>query len=161
HRPAERTGPRDSLHRRTRRHRPGHTSCQAELMTSHPTLDGFACRVALAVARTTEAPRLGGDAEHVYPRKPVTKPRAALAARVAIDQGKVSRDEPAGPEGATVRHLLAHASGLPFDEGPTQSPQRRRVYSNLGFEQLGEHVAQAVGTSFAGWTCAVVIDPLE
>src|SRR5699024_5722229 len=115
-------------------------------MSSYPTLDAFDFPVALAVSSDTEVLSLDGDVEHVFAWKSVTKPLAALAALVAIDQGKVSLDEPAGP---------------PFDEGPTQSPQRRRVYSNLGFEQLGEHVAQAVGTSFAGWTRAVVIEPLE
>lgn len=130
-------------------------------MSSYPTLDAFDFPVALAVSSDTEVLSLDGDVEQVFPWKSVTKPLAALATLIAIDQGEVNLDEPAGPEGATVRHLLAHASGLPFDAGPTQSPQRRRVYSNLGFEQLGEHVAQAVGTSFADWTRAVVIEPLE
>src|SRR5262245_43470950 len=44
----------------------------------------------------------------------VTKPASALATLVAAEEGVVDLDEPAGPPGATVRHLLAHASGLPF-----------------------------------------------
>ena len=47
---------------------------------------------------------------------PVTKPLSAYAALVAIEEGAVELDEPAGPEGSTVRHLLAHTSGLAFDE---------------------------------------------
>ena len=37
---------------------------------------------------------------------------------VAAEEGIVDLDESAGPPGATLRHLLAHASGLPFDPGP-------------------------------------------
>ena len=33
---------------------------------------------------------------------------------VAAEEGALDLDEPAGPPGSTVRHLLAHASGLPF-----------------------------------------------
>src|SRR5690625_7796410 len=103
-----------------------------------------------------------GQTDTVFEWKSVTKPLAALATLVAIDQGKVALDEEAGPPGSTVRHLLAHASGLPFEAGaPAQSPERRRVYSNIGFDTLGDHVAQRVGTSFADWTNAVVLEPLE
>ena len=42
----------------------------------------------------------------------VTKPLTALTVLGAIDDGLVSLDDPAGPPGSTVRHLLAHASGL-------------------------------------------------
>ena len=45
----------------------------------------------------------------------VTKLLAAYAALVAAEEGAVDLDEPAGPEGSTVRHLLAHASGLAWD----------------------------------------------
>ena len=46
-------------------------------------------------------------------------------------------DEPAGPPGSTVRHLLAHASGLPFDgPRPISKPGKRRIYSNTGIEVL-------------------------
>ena len=131
-------------------------------MSSYPTLDSFDFPVSLAVSSDVQVLSLDGDVEAVRPWKSVTKPLAALATLVAVDRGLVRLDEPAGPEGATVRHLLAHASGLPFEEGaPTQSPELRRVYSNVGFDALGEHVAKQVGTSFADWTNAVVLEPLE
>ena len=54
---------------------------------------------------------------------------------VAAEEGIVDLDEPAGPPGATLRHLLAHASGLPFDPGaPVTRPGVYRVYSNYGFD---------------------------
>src|SRR3954452_22656246 len=61
----------------------------------------------------------------------VTKLATALATLVAAEEGTVDLDEPAGPPGATVRHLLAHASGLPFEgDVPIAKPGRRRIYSN-------------------------------
>ncbi|MFL5754759.1 MAG: serine hydrolase, partial [Chloroflexota bacterium] len=65
----------------------------------------------------------------------VTKPLTAVAVLVAVDRGVLRLDEPAGPPGATVRHLLAHASGLAPDEPTAISPaERTRIYSNAGFD---------------------------
>lgn len=131
-------------------------------MSTYPTLEAFDFAVSLAVSSETEIVSLDGDVEIVRPWKSVTKPLAALATLVAIDQGRINLDDPAGPDGATVRHLLAHASGLPFESGaPAQHPENYRVYSNLGFETLGGHVSQAVGQSFTEWTTSAVIEPLE
>jgi CubicO group peptidase (beta-lactamase class C family) len=68
----------------------------------------------------------------------VTKLVTAYAVLVATESGQIDLDEPAGPQDSTVRHLLAHASGLPF-EGlePISGPGRRRIYSNAGFDILG------------------------
>ena len=82
-----------------------------------------------------------GPVEHEFRWASVTKPATALATLVAAEEGVVDLDEPAGPPGATVRHLLAHASGLPFEGGtPIAEPGKRRIYSNTGFEQLAAHV---------------------
>lgn len=130
-------------------------------MSTYPTLDSFTFNTALAVSNSRDVLSLDGDVEQVFDWKSVTKPLAALASLVAIDEGHLGLDDPAGPEGATVRHLLAHASGLPFEDGPTQSPEKRRVYSNVGFVALGEHVSQAVGTDFWSWVRSSVVEPLE
>jgi CubicO group peptidase (beta-lactamase class C family) len=75
-----------------------------------------------------------GESERVFPWASVTKPVVALAVLVAAEEGVVDLDEPAGPPGSTVRHLLAHASGLPLEAGPPMAPPgRRRIYSNAGF----------------------------
>ena len=80
----------------------------------------------------------------------MTKLATAVAALVATEEGIVSLDEPAGPPGSTVRHLLAHASGLPLDgEAPIAAVGTRRIYSNAGFEALAAHVADAAGMAFA------------
>ena len=78
-----------------------------------------------------------GPEEHVFRWASVTKPVTALAALVAAEEGTIDLDEPAGPPGSTMRHLLAHASGLPFEAGPPiGKPGARRIYSNAGFEVL-------------------------
>jgi CubicO group peptidase (beta-lactamase class C family) len=91
----------------------------------------------------------------------VTKPVTALAVLVAAEEGTVDLDEPAGPPGATVRHLLAHASGLPFDgRDSIATPGRRRVYSNTGFDVLAEHVAERAEMPFAEYLRRAVLEPL-
>ncbi len=65
-----------------------------------------------------------GPTGHRFPLASVTKPLAAYAALVAYEEGAIELDEPAGPPGATVRHLLAHTSGLAFDEHRVTSPAR-------------------------------------
>ena len=69
---------------------------------------------------------------------------------VAAEEGLVDLDEPAGPPGSTFRHLLAHASGLPFDPGPPVSrPGVRRIYSNAGFDAAADLVAARAEMPFA------------
>src|SRR5277367_3476223 len=58
-----------------------------------------------------------GPVDRGFPWASVTKPATALAVLVAVEEGSLALDEPAGPEGSTVRHLLAHASGLGPDPG--------------------------------------------
>ncbi|MBA0049990.1 class A beta-lactamase-related serine hydrolase [Streptomyces sp. AJS327] len=102
-----------------------------------------------------------GPSGHRFELASVTKPLAAYAVLVAVEEGAVELDEPAGPEGSTVRHLLAHTSGLAFDEPRTMAtPGTRRIYSNAGFEVLGEHLEAATGIPFADYLREAVFDPL-
>jgi CubicO group peptidase (beta-lactamase class C family) len=88
----------------------------------------------------------------VYPWASLTKPASAVAMLVAAEEGIVDLDEPAGPPGATFRHLLAHASGLPFDPGPPVArPGSHRVYSNYGFDVAADVVAERAGMPFAAY----------
>jgi CubicO group peptidase (beta-lactamase class C family) len=102
-----------------------------------------------------------GDDERVFRWASVTKIATALAVLALADNGVIDLDEPAGPPGATVRHLLAHASGLPF-EGltPIAAPGTRRIYSNGGFDTLGAFAAERVGESFEGLLGRLVLEPL-
>jgi len=91
----------------------------------------------------------------------VTKPVTALACLVAAEEGTLDLDEPAGPPGSTVRHLLAHASGLP-PEGttPISRPGERRIYSDSAFDVLGETLAARAEMAFSEYLAAAVLEPL-
>ncbi|MGI5482956.1 serine hydrolase domain-containing protein [Streptomyces lavendofoliae] len=102
-----------------------------------------------------------GPTDRRFPLASVTKPLAAYAVLVAYEEGAVELDEPAGPEGSTVRHLLAHTSGLAFDEHRVMAePGTRRIYSNAGFEVLGDHVTAATGIPFPEYLRQAVLEPL-
>jgi CubicO group peptidase (beta-lactamase class C family) len=102
-----------------------------------------------------------GDARLPSRWASVTKLATALAVLVAVEEEVVDLDEPAGPPGSTVRHLLAHASGLGFNgDRILAAPGRLRIYSNGGFEVLAAHVAARAGLSFAQYMDEAVLAPL-
>lgn len=102
-----------------------------------------------------------GDQQRSYRLASVTKLLSAYAALMAIEEGAVALDDPAGPDGGTIRHLLAHTSGLDFDERVQRQPAgKRRIYSNAGFEMLGESIAEATGFEFAEYLREGVLAPL-
>ena len=66
-----------------------------------------------------------------------------------------------GRAGATVRHLIAHTSGLVFDTQRAQAaPGSKRIYSNVGFDALGEAIGAAAGMPFADYLHEAVCVPL-
>src|SRR5438874_9381455 len=118
-------------------------------------VDGWPCRHA-AVAVTGAAEASVGDRARRFPWASVTKVATAVAFLVAAEEGIVDLDEPAGPPGSTFRHLLAHASGLPFDPGaPIARPGTRRIYSNYGFEVAAAQVEERAEMPFAEYFRAV------
>ncbi|MCD9900639.1 beta-lactamase family protein [Streptomyces sp. MT29] len=132
-------------------------------MESLRIIDTWPVPTAAAAVVRADGTVLGtrGPTDHRFPLASVTKPLAAYAALVAYEEGAVELDEPAGPEGSTVRHLLAHTSGLAFDEHRvTAPPGNRRLYSNAGFEVLGDHIAKASGIPFAEYLRQAVLEPL-
>src|SRR5438067_7750225 len=101
-----------------------------------------AAHVAVGVVSSRGPVAVHGDAAWEFLWASVTKPVTALACLVAAEEGTIDLDEPAGPPGSTVRHLLAHASGLPLDgASPIANPGERRIYSDYGFDVLGETLA--------------------
>jgi CubicO group peptidase (beta-lactamase class C family) len=117
--------------------------------------------VAVGVVAGGEVVATRGPLDHEFRWASVTKPATALAVLVAAEEGTIDPDEPAGPPGSTVRHLLAHASGLPFEgREPIGSPGRRRIYSNTGFDVLAELVAARAEMTFEQYLRAAVLDPL-
>src|SRR6186713_731920 len=70
-----------------------------------------------------------GSRDAALPWASVTKLATAWTSLIAVDRGLVALDQPAGPAGSTVRHLLAHASGLAFADATVVSPPARtRIY---------------------------------
>lgn len=102
-----------------------------------------------------------GDPRRVFELASVTKPLAARAVHVALEEGAVDLDAPAGPPGSTVRHLLAHTSGLSMhSEKVLAAPGARRIYSNQGFTVLGQTVERETGIDFARYLAEAVCEPL-
>ena len=107
------------------------------------------------------APAVTGDADRLFPWASVTKTATALAVLVAVEEGTLDLDAPAGPPGSTVRHLLAHASGLGPDPGPpVEPPGVRRIYSNAGYLELADTLEGAAGMPFARYLSEGVLEPL-
>jgi CubicO group peptidase (beta-lactamase class C family) len=102
-----------------------------------------------------------GDTERRFALASVTKPLVARAVQVAVEEGVVDLDTPAGPPGSTVRHLLAHASGLSMRSSEmAAAPGKRRIYSNYGFGVLAETVQQASDIGFERYLAEAVFEPL-
>ncbi|GAA1870008.1 serine hydrolase domain-containing protein [Pseudonocardia ailaonensis] len=102
-----------------------------------------------------------GDLDREFRLASVTKLLSAYALLIAVEEGAVEWDDPAGPEGSTIRHLAAHTSGLAFDSDDVQAePGTRRIYSNAGFTVLGEAIAEASGIAFADYLREAVLGPL-
>jgi CubicO group peptidase (beta-lactamase class C family) len=102
-----------------------------------------------------------GPTDLLFPWASVTKLLVAVAALDAVQRGLLDLDEPAGPEGSTIRHLLAHASGLAFDSDTVLAlPGRRRVYSNRGIEIVADVVAAHSGQPFERLLAEEICQPL-
>lgn len=116
---------------------------------------------AVAVVSPAGVLASAGPTDRPFAWASVTKLLTTLAALDTVSRGLLDLDEPAGPPGATVRHLLAHASGLSLDGDLVLSrPGRRRVYSNRGIELVAEQVAARTGTPFASLLSDEVLRPV-
>ncbi|MCI7550928.1 MAG: serine hydrolase [Actinomycetaceae bacterium] len=69
--------------------------------------------------------------------------------------------EPEYLRGVTIRHLLAHASGLGASPGkPLAKPSTRRIYTNFGFDVLALALRSAIGMPIQQWIHEQVFEPL-
>jgi CubicO group peptidase (beta-lactamase class C family) len=117
--------------------------------------------VALAVVDPNGPVAVRGPLDAPRPWASVTKLLTASVVLVAVERGLLGLDEPAGPPGSTVRHLLAHASGLAFDEPSViAQPGRIRIYSNAAFDLLASLAATRAGRPFASLLREWILDPL-
>ncbi len=116
---------------------------------------------AAAVVNGTGVLAAHGDLDARFRLASVTKPLVARAAQVAVEEGAIELDTPAGPPGSTVRHLLAHASGLAMlQDKVLAKPGSRRIYSNVGFAVLGQTIETAAGIEFGAYLGEAVLEPL-
>jgi CubicO group peptidase (beta-lactamase class C family) len=128
-------------------------------------LDSVAAWPAMATAgvalRATGLAETVGPSERAFAWASVTKVLTALAVWIAVEEGTTAWNEPAGPPGATLSHLLAHASGLaPDSDAILAPPGVRRIYSNRGVDVAADHVATRAGMTFSDYLATGVIDPL-
>lgn len=119
--------------------------------------------VAVGVVTPAGVVATRGDIRQVFALASVTKLIAALAIHVACEEGTIHLDDPVGPPGSSLAHLLAHASGLGPDDAsaPVAPPATRRIYSNAGIELAGEHLARCSGMPAVRYLEAGVLEPLE
>lgn len=128
----------------------------AALIQHWPVLNAAA-----AVTSSTETLGTAGDHEWTTRIASVSKLMVGYAALVAIEEETIELDEPAGPPGSTVRHLLAHASGLAFDDDRILAePGKRRMYSNTGIERFAAHLADRADMPFGTYLRQALFEPL-
>ena len=145
-----------------------------------PVLAGFSFPVAVVASELDADGRTrtlieAGEVDEIFPFASVTKPIVAWSALVAVERGLLDLEAPAGAgtargsagagapvlPGATVRHLLAHASGIAFDsDAVLAAPGTRRIYSNRGIELLDERLEEATATPLETWVETTVLEPL-
>lgn len=131
----------------------------AQVETWEPTT------VAVGVTDASDTLATHGPTQAVLWFASVSKPVTAYAVLLAAEQGEVSLDEPVevpgGDPAVTVRHLLAHAGGLPPEPGGSFSePGRRRSYADWAYELLGDLVADRTGMPFERYLDVEVFAPL-
>lgn len=107
-----------------------------------------------------------GNSTNQFRIASLSKVITSLAIMVAVEEGSVSLDQsmvsPGVPEGCTMRHLLAHTSGLPFDGSDAIAPlETRRIYSNTGIELAAAETERRTGIAFGDYLLEAVIEPLE
>ena len=102
-----------------------------------------------------------GDLDHRFQLASITKVIVGWTAMIAVEEGVIALDTPAGQPGCTLRHLLAHAGGYAFDgPEPISEPGRRRIYSNSGIELAAAAIEQATGIAFATYLAEAMLEPL-
>ena len=117
--------------------------------------------VSAAVLRAGHVVETTGDPDRIQRLASISKPMSAWAILVAVEEGIISLDQPVGQPGCTLRHLLAHAGGYPFEGAePIARPETTRTYSNSGFSLAAQAVEHAAGIAFADYLDEAVFSPL-
>ena len=102
-----------------------------------------------------------GAADVVLRWASVTKLLTAYAALIAAEEGVLDLDEPAGPRAPRCATSSPMPQGSPSKATRrSPGPAERRIYSNSGFDLLGELLAERAEMPFADYSQAAVLDPL-
>ena len=138
-------------------------------VTTWPVSNGAAAIVTARGHHEPTAVASVGDSSLRFRLASLSKTITGLTALIAVEEGSLTLDEPIDPatcsvalhDGTTLRHLLAHASGLPFNgESPIAALGRRRIYSNTGIEIVAELIAAATSIPFEDYLHEAVFEPL-
>lgn len=105
-----------------------------------------------------------GNCERPFALASVSKPIAAYAALVAVEEGVCDLDSavPAScigdmTDAPTVRELLSHASGVAMSARESQQPrEQRRIYSSAGYEILADALHYWSGIPFAEYADSAI-----
>ncbi len=107
-----------------------------------------------------------GDTNRVFRLASLAKPMTSWAVLVAVEEGIVDLDAElpesfASQRNCTLRHLLSHAGGYPFNgTTPIAVPERTRTYSNGGIELAAALVELGSEITFAEYLRLAVFEPL-
>ena len=109
-----------------------------------------------------------GDQDKVYPWMSVTKLVTSRTILGAVENGVLDLGRPleqlpgvSEPRPVSVADLLAHRAGLDHEKREfTRDPHSRRVYSNSGYEILGDLLSERSGVPFTTWVVEMVFSPL-
>lgn len=102
-----------------------------------------------------------GAADHRFWLASISKMVVGWTMLVAAEEGTIDLDQPAGQEGCTLRHLLAHTGGYAFDGAePIARPGQRRIYSNTGIELASQVLAHEAAMPFEEYQREAVLRPL-
>jgi CubicO group peptidase (beta-lactamase class C family) len=119
-----------------------------------------AAHKAAAAATAERVLATAGEEGHALPWASVSKLLVAYATLIAAEEGAIAFDDPAGPAGATIKHLLAHASGLGPEGEVLAPPGRMRIYSNEGFNVLAAALGAHAEMPFEEYLREAVFRPL-
>ena len=108
-----------------------------------------------------------GDIDLVVPLASVTKLLVSRAVLIAVEEGACELDDDVAaagidaPEGATVRHFLAHAGGVGFRSRKAEREvETRRLYSSAGYEILADYIHKVTDIEFSEYLREAVLRPL-
>lgn len=130
-------------------------------MSALDLLEDFGFEAAVVVIGPEGVRAARGDLDLVRPWRSVTKTLTGVAVAVALQEGRVALEDPTWPPGATLRHLLSHASGCFHGSRRILTrPGTRRAYSNYGIDEAARHLEAAIGRDIGDWVQDRVTGPL-